>query len=315
MTKVWRAFIYRWWEVTVIFDLIKARLVDYFKSPLFYIAVIVSLASGIYGGVYCSYFKDEVGAVISCSADDMWMLTAIWAVIVLVAMCAGREFSDGTIRNKIAVGHTKANIFISEICVSSIITFIMYLLDIVPTAIGGWYFISEFPTSSAVKWFVNIFLAFELMSIFAVVITYLLAKRAVAVVAAFALHFVLYIIVGFTDGYYYSIGEPRYITYTDTIICEDGTIKEEENEYENGYYIEGFSKTLIQIGHIANPISGLEDAIHFGCISDKTKVEDYVLKQETNRKRNLDIDVIKMLAYCIATSCAGAYLFGKKDLK
>ena len=103
-------------------DLMKARLIKYFRSPLFYIAAIVSLASGIYGGVYCTFFKNETDTVINCRADDMWMLTAIWAGIILVSMCAGREFSDGTIRNKIAVGHTKTVVFLAEVIVAVIMT-------------------------------------------------------------------------------------------------------------------------------------------------------------------------------------------------
>lgn len=296
-------------------DLIKARLVKYFRSPLFYIAALVSLVSGIYGGVYCTYFKDEAGIIINCSADDMWMLTAIWAVIVLVAMCAGREFSDGTIRNKIAVGHTKTVIFLAEVIVAAIMTGIIYLLNIVPTAIGGWYFINEIPTLYAVEWFVNICLTFELMSIFAVTVTFLLAKRAVAVVAAFALHFVLYIILGFTDGYYYNFDEPRFGTLTSYIMYEDGTIEETEQDFENRYYIEGLPKVLVQIEHAVNPMYGLEDALNFGYITDRSLVEDHVMKEEKSRIRDLNADVFKMLAYCFAVSFLGAALFRKRDLK
>lgn len=296
-------------------DLMKARLIKYFRSPLFYIAAIVSLASGIYGGVYCTYFKDEAGAVINCPTDDMWMLTAIWAGIILVSMCAGRVFSDGTIRNKIAVGHTKTVVFLAEVIVAVIMTGIIYLLNIVPTAIGGWYFINGIPMLSAMKWFVNIFLTFEFMSILAVTVTFLLSKRAVSVVAAFALHFVLYIIVGFTDGYYYNIDEPRFGTQTFYIMYEDGTVEETEQEFENRYYIEGLPKALVQIEHAVNPMYGLEDALNFGFVPDKTMVDDYVLKQEQNRIRDLNLDVIKMLAYCLAVSLLGAVLFRKKDLK
>ena len=245
----------------------------------------------------------------------MWMLTAIWAVIVLVAMCAGREFSDGTIRNKIAVGHTKTVIFLAEVIVAAIMTGIIYLLNIVPTAIGGWYFINEIPTLYAVEWFVNICLTFELMSIFAVTVTFLLAKRAVAVVAAFALHFVLYIILGFTDGYYYNFDEPRFGTLTSYIMYEDGTIEETEQDFENRYYIEGLPKVLVQIEHAVNPMYGLEDALNFGYITDRSLVEDHVMKEEKSRIRDLNADVFKMLAYCFAVSFLGAALFRKRDLK
>ena len=296
-------------------DLMKARLVKYFRSPLFYIAAIVSLVSGIYGGVYCTYFKDEAGTVINCPADDMWMLTAIWTVIVLTAMVGGREFSDAAIRNKIAVGHTKTSIFLAEVIVTAIMTSIIYLLNIVPTAIGGWYFISEMPIYSTIKWFINIFLTFELMNIFAVAITFLLANRAVAVVIAFALHFVLYSMACFTDSYYYNIGEPKTGMDTAYIMYEDGRIEETEQEFENRNYIEGVPKTLIQIEHTVNPMNGLEDALYFGYIPDKTKAEEHVLKQEQNRIQTLNLDVWKMFAYCLAASCVGALLFRKKDLK
>ena len=296
-------------------DLMKAQFIKYFRSPLLYIAAIVSLVSGIYGGEYCTYFKDEAGAVINCPTDDMWMLTAIWAGIILVSMCAGREFSDGTIRNKIAVGHTKGKIFLSEIIVAAIMTGILYLLNIVPTAIGGWYFINGIPMFSAVKWFAGIFLTFEFMSILAVTITFLLSKRAVSVVASFALHFVLYIIVGFTNGYYYNIDEPRSGTQTSYIMYEDGTVEETEQEFENTYYIEGLPKALVQIEHAVNPMYGLEDALNFSYIADRSCVEDHVLKQEKNRIRDLNADVWKMLFYCIAVPFFGAVLFRKKDLK
>lgn len=296
-------------------NLIKARFVKYFRSLLLYIAAIVSLTTGIYGGEYCTYFKDEVGTVINCPTDDMWMLTAIWAAIILVSMCCGREFSDGTIRNKIAVGHTKARIILAEVIVASVMTCILYLLNIVPTAIGGWYFISAIPLSSAVKWFVTIFLTFELMSIFAVVVTYLFAKRAVGVVVAFVLHFAFYIMVGFTEGYYYNIDEPRYTMATVYVMNDDGSVEEREDKFENGYYIEGFPKILVQIEHAVNPMYGLVDAARFGYITDQTLVDDATIKEGKHRSQLLNFNIFKMLGYCIAVTGIGAYLFHKKDLK
>lgn len=296
-------------------DLLKARFVKYFRSPLLYIAAIVSLTTGIHGGEYCTYFKDEVGTAINCPTDDMWMLTAIWAAIILVSMCCGREFSDGTIRNKIAVGHTKARIILAEVIVASIITLIMFLLNIVPTAIGGWYFISAIPLFSAVKWFVTIFLTFEVMSIFAVMVTYLFAKRAVGVVVAFVLHFAFYIMVGFTEGYYYNINEPRVSTGAYYIVHDDGSIEEKEQQFENGYYIEGFPKILVQIEHAVNPMYGLVDAARFGYITDQKLVDDATIKEGKHRSQLLNFNIFKMLVYCIAVTGIGAYLFHKKDLK
>ena len=296
-------------------DLIKAKLIKYLRSPLTYIAAVVSLASGICGGAYCMNFRDEVGTVINCPADDMWMLTAIWAAIVLVAMCVGREFSDGTIRNKIVSGHTKASIFLSEVTAAAVVTAVIYLLDIIPTAIGAGFFFSAIPTFSVVKWFIDMFLTFELMSIFAVAITCLFAKRAVGVVAAFALHFVLYIMVGLTEGYYYNIGEPQISTVTLYTTYENGTVKETQQECVNKYYIEGFPKVLVQIEHTVNPMYGMVDTAGYGYILDETEADDQTLREGKQREDLLNFNIFKMLGYCTIATGAGTYLFRKKDLK
>lgn len=296
-------------------DLLKARLLKYFRSPLFRIAAVVSLLSGIHEGIYCTFFKDEVGNVLNCPTDDMGMLTAIWALIVLVAMCGGREFSDGTIRNKIAVGHTKTSIFLTEIAVASVMACIIYLLNIVPTAIGGWFFLGAIPVSSAVKWFVDLFLVFELMGILAVSVTYLIAKRAVGVVAAFMLHFALYIMVGLTSGYYDNINEPKEYVGTSDYIHEDGTVEEVETVFTNNYYIEGFPQTLVQIEHTINPMYGLHDTAQYGYIIDQSLADDATIKEGQHRARLLNFNICKMTGWCILTLGVGMYLFRKKDLK
>lgn len=313
--KVWRAFTSLWWEAAVMTDLLKARLVKYFRSPLFRIAAVVSLLAGINDGIYCTYFKDEVGNVLNCPMDDMGMLTAIWALIVLVAMCGGREFSDGTIRNKIAVGHTKMSIFLTEIIVASVMAGILYLLNIVPTAIGGWFFLSAIPVSSAVKWFVNLFLVMELMGILAVSVTYLIAKRAVGVIAAFMLHFALYIMIALTGGYYDNLNEPKEYVGPSYHVYEDGTVEEIETVFTNNYYIEGFPRTLVQIEHTINPMYGLHDTAQYGYIIDQSLADNATIEEGQHRAWLLNFNIFKMTCWCILTLGVGMYLFRKKDLK
>ncbi len=296
-------------------DLCKARLVKYLRSPIFWLAAIVSLVSGIHNGIYCGYSKDEIGEIAQCRVDDVWFLIAIWAAIICTALGIGREFSDGTIRNKVIAGYTKAQIFFAEILVTTLTTFLLYLLNIVPTAVGGWYFLSAFPMLYAVEWFLNLFLIFALMNLFAVTLTYLIGRRAVGVVAAFVLQFALYIMAGMTDGYYYNIGEPQIMTSMYYAENSDGSITEVKGEVENGYYIEGLQLTLVKLEHAVNPMYGMIDMVSFGIVQDASQVEDYVLVQAENKIRDIHFDVFKMLVYCIGVTAGGTYLFRKKDLK
>ena len=296
-------------------DLIKSRLIKYIHSPLLYIAMIVSLVTGIENGIYCTYFKDEAKTVMNCPTDDMWFLCGQWAAIILVALCSGREFSDRTICNKMVSGHSRSRVYFSEIISAVIMVFPIYLLNIIPTAVGGWYFIAGIPVFSAVRWFVDIFLSFELMSIISVTVTYLIGKRALGVVAAFAIHFLLYCMVGVTEGYYYNLYEPKTSTHTVYITYDDGRTETREEEFENGYYIEGFSRTLVKAEHAINPMYGLVDTVQYGYILDQSEADERLVKEGNHREWLLNFSFFKTLGYCFFVSAVGALLFRKKNLK
>ncbi len=85
--------------------LLHAGFCRYMHSTLFWVCFSLSLISGL----FCGFLYDF---------DSSLYLLPILISAVLISLTIGQEFSDGIFRNKIARGHTKGKIFLSEAILS-----------------------------------------------------------------------------------------------------------------------------------------------------------------------------------------------------
>lgn len=103
------------------YNLLRACSWKYIKSAAFW----VSLISAAICGALCwpSHGFDTF-------IDISDMLSAVVYVIcaAMISLNVGKEYSDGTFRNKITVGHTKAKIFLSEMFVGLTACALVYLV-------------------------------------------------------------------------------------------------------------------------------------------------------------------------------------------
>lgn len=289
--------------------LIKARLIRYLTYPVTYIAAAASLISGMVQYSGCIDFADDFINVTPCPVDDMWIIIAMWALIILTALCSGAEFSSNAIRNKIIAGHSKKRVFLSEILSSSVITLGIFILNIVPTIIGSLFFLKLLPLSVTVMWVLNLFLSFEIMTILTVTLSYLISGKeaSFAVVAAFALQIVLYIIIMFTSDYYYNT-EPEQITVINGSSGETVML-------ENTNYIDGAGRILIKAEHAVNPVYGLVDPIHMIYIKDRSLADESDILFADARESDLYFNMVKMPLLYVIVTFGGMTLFSKKDIK
>ncbi len=95
--------------------LMSAGFRRYTQSTLFWICAALSFATGLYGGSLYEF-------------DAYLYLLPLLICAVLISLSIGREFSSGIFRNKIAAGHTKGKIFLSEAILSLAVATLMDLL-------------------------------------------------------------------------------------------------------------------------------------------------------------------------------------------
>lgn len=84
--------------------------------------------------------KLEYGSMVNVTLDEVFFNYIVIIGVLCAVFCSlfiGTEYSDGTIRNKLIVGHTRWAIYLSNLIVSIISAFLMCIVFIVSVCVVG----------------------------------------------------------------------------------------------------------------------------------------------------------------------------------
>lgn len=280
--------------------LLSAEFVRLFKSRLFKICLFIS---GICGAVPIvsrwidtKRFPDIYEGLADeyRQADNSLFMGTILVVFVIAAFAGlfvGTEYSDGTIRNKLIVGHRRSNVYISKLIVCVLAGIIMQLVCIFAAWVTGT-------------------LLFEITLGFWQ-ITGSIMMVCVAVTALMAL--LLLISMSIQSK---SIGSVACLIFLMTLFCVNLTIMQKlsATEYYDSYaYIDDETGKLIEVQEQKNPfyVSGLERDIYeflfdFSPIGQMMQI--MILE-------NVRLIMLYDLAILIVATQAGIIIFKRKNLK
>lgn len=142
------------------------------KSRCFWTLFIIIGLLGIYMYINnnglnpktCVNCENELGEVFFSFLPWNWIIMPIF-----ISIFAGNDFTDGTIKNKIIVGHSRLSIYLSNLLVNIIVSFIysaIYIITIVITSLILKYSIT-IPTNKFIDLLINsIFLNISFSAIF-----------------------------------------------------------------------------------------------------------------------------------------------------
>lgn len=178
--------------------------------------------------------------------DNRYMLFILMSGVVLSAFCSlfvGAEYSDGTIRNKIAVGHSRAAVYLAELATCAAAGVLVCLGYILPMTAAGVPLMGgfELPLTS-VLWFT--FCAFlmtaSLCSVFTMTALLNQNKAVVAIICIFLAYFLLFL------GIYLNsrLTEQAIIPAQEYI--ENGQILVRE-AMPNPSYVQGIKRTIYEV--------------------------------------------------------------------
>ncbi len=214
---------------------------------------------------------------------------------ILTGLFIGREYSDGTIRNKVIAGHSRSVIYLSNFVVSTAAGWFLNIAWIIPMLLIGIPCFGMFssPFTIAAYTLVSLLMIAALTAVFSVFAMLITNKTnsSISIICAFL--FVLML----GSACYNQLCEPEIIRGGDIVVEEDGNVSMEKLEPQNNpAYVSGNTRKIL------------------------TFVRDFLPTGQAIQMANEEkIDPPIMLLYSsviiVLSTYIGIIVFRKKDLK
>lgn len=275
-------------------NLLRADFRRLFKNRAFYICAALLFIAGV-ALPLIHYFtmRDYPDAL---SFDMYFTEYALLAVIALAAFSAlfiGADYSDGTIRNKLVAGSSRACVYLSNFAVQIVTGLILCIAYLVPYVIIGTSLIGEFPDNGVRLILVSLAMTVSFASVFTL-ITMLSSSKArsavICLVCAIALMAAGLIVSN-------ALAEPEF--YEVYFGNDDGSYEVQQTPNPN--YISGTKRTVLMAVNDLNP----------GAQAMRIFTKDGFGSLPKVGK----LDALYDLAIIVLTTGAGILIFKKKDLK
>ena len=281
--------------------LIYAGLLRLKKSKLFWAVLAAITVACVYA---CVRFSRKSAPYYE------WMLFELTSVLcfvgaAFVGLFAGTEYADGTMRNKLISGHTRAAIYGANLCVSAIACAAFQGIVFVVIGTLGTLLIGTLgqPVQIAFYMLCALLVSVSFAALFMAIVM-ISGRKAGAIVAAFAIAFGLILI---SDGIWDRLLEPQTLQSGPIVVHEDGTISMEPDEItENPLYV---------------PEGALRDALTVLNSSLPTG-QMILLANRISLIEPPQLDIsghwywpLGSMLFTLMVSAAGFMLFNRKDIK
>lgn len=250
------------------------------------------------GFLLCTAFMLLAGIFVSVKAevalDRVFFVYALLIGLVSAVFCGlfiGTEHGDGTLRNKLIVGHTKASVYLANLIVCVIAGFVFCVAFIIPMlAVGiprlGFF---EADIASVLALFgITLALSAAFSGIFTLVAT-VFQNKAAAAVACILCFIALFGIAAAVNS---SLQEPEFIESYVTNISGVGDMESEPNPN----YLTGTKRDIYQFALDLNPAG---QSLQF---AEMTMVHTWQL-------------ALYSILIMIITSAVGVLIFRKENVK
>lgn len=301
--------------------LLRAGIRIYLHSFVFWLAIAITVVSAVMCGNHAR----------ALYYDDPYIIIVLAAAAAMVSWLVGRENGEGIFRNKLVSGHSKGNVFLSELILGIGACVLMYLLFAVIFLCFNSYIIGVVSTVPALKIFLSCLLATACFAAIFVTVSCLVPQRAIIaiinILLVFGLIFVVYTLQDrLNQPEYYYETDYREVTYTDeygNVHMQMEPIEETERPIENKYYLDSPLREIFEVTNNVLPFSHFNDAKSI--VGYWFGYTDYFGEDTWENSANLEVteESEKMLTYNLIYSAVvllvisgiGYICFRKKDLK
>lgn len=226
--------------------LIYANCAKVIRSKVFWMAEIFLVGYSIF--IYFMGFINSRHMMIIPDSNwtlyffnEMLFIHAITAIFT--AFFIGVEYSDGTIRNKFAIGHTRKSVYLSNFITCCIVGFIQFATYSITAVLSGWMLIGSntFTGMQQLSWriFYSILIIMAYSALFSM-IAMLDSNKARAVVVGLVLVFVYVMLM---TQIWADLSEPERTNRA--VLSEAGELEIEE-DIPNSKYVSGTKRVVYE---------------------------------------------------------------------
>lgn len=273
--------------------LLLANFKRMWKDKIFWIGTIFMLISGI-AMVITRYVDMKKTGMINHLDNGFFAYILFIAIIssILCSLYIGTEHSDGTMRNKLIIGHTRISIYFANLFACVIAEVIMCLVFIAATLCVGIPLLGFFEENIIViigMLLCSLVLIMALTSIFTLVSMLVNVKAITAIICILIAFFLIFTGIQISD----KLNQPESHTIARIPNGSDELVKE---EVENPNYLRGIERKIYEFLYDFTPGGQIIQ------LSGMTAV-------------NLRQMALYSTIIVVITTGLGLYIFRKKDLK
>ena len=290
--------------------LLKGDFIRLFKSKIFWLGVIFMFgfaSVAVYTKWddlrnYPDYYNPPDGILL---AGTLYISIVI---AVFIGTFIGTDYSNGTIRNKHIIGHSRTKMYLSNmiVCVTaSVIIHLVYIAVIVGAASVGITRKFEMSVGSVASQIIISIISVVAISAILLFVSMLISSRSAGVVTAIILSILMILAASMIDN---ALREVEYFDPGYTIIAaEDGSfVPVQQDPVENPNYLTGTKRKVFEFINDVLPVNQICQMV-FG---KPTEIS------ETNEENNVNSFLpLYSLALTAVMTTVGVLIFRKKDLK
>ena len=273
--------------------LLRADFSRLFRDKLFLVSLALMLVMG--AALPIMHYIDNVKNGENYNPAATCFVFAVFVPIMLsliTALFIGSDYSDGTMRNKLIVGHKRHNIYLANLTVIAAAGILLSISYILPHTVLGLLLLGRFSTQTSVLLLymgVNFALVIAYSSLF-VIIAMLSQSKANTTAVCILLAFVLLFVGVYLTS---ALNEPEY--YSGYVFTADGVTTSEESE-KNPNYVGGKKREVYEF------------------LQEFTPGGQELLTSNMTAENPAMLAVYDGIIMLVST-CAGIVLFRRKDLK
>lgn len=278
--------------------LIKSNFSRLWKSKIFWLGIIFMFAMGIYA-VFSQYTAINARIGYDYNMGDLLFSGCMFMIViaaVFIGLFIGTDYHNGTIRNKLIVGHTRKEVYLSNLIVCASALLMMHFAYFIPVIGIGFPLVGNSASAgSLIKLsLISIVSLISLCSVF-LLISMLIHSKSNASVTAIIISILFMMSAMMIEN---KLSEPEYYEDIDVVYTDDyGNIEEKHIDQEKSHsYISGTKRKVYEFLYDFLP----------GCQMLQISRQDSV---------NPERMPIYSFSIIVVTTACGVFLFRRKNLK